>query len=106
MVRPRSRKLAPASSMPRVPRERYAQWVEEWSGLGDQGVVRPRSSDLGKQTAKLGHERWIPDNTPVTSREKPRSRGSHACGVDDAFRHNISKEPLEEIKSERVTFQG
>jgi len=29
--------------------------------------------------------------------EKPRLRRVHACGVDDMFRHNTSKEPLEKI---------
>ena len=39
-------------------------------------------------------------------REKPRSQGAHACGVDDAFRRNTSKEPLGKIRPEKVTFQG
>ena len=29
-----------------------------------------------------------------------------ACGVDDAFRHNTSKEPLGKIQPVSVTFQG
>jgi len=28
------------------------------------------------------------------------------CGVDDAFRRNTSKEPLEKIRLVRVMFQG
>jgi len=28
------------------------------------------------------------------------------CGVDDAFRRNTSKEPLEEVRPIRVTFPG
>jgi len=55
---------------------------------------------------ELGHERWILDNTPVTRRKKTRSRGVHACGVNDVFRRNTSKEPLEELRPVRVTFQG
>ena len=47
------------------------------------------------QTAELGHKKWVPDNTPVISREKPRSRGVHACGVNDVFRRSTSYEPLE-----------
>jgi len=42
----------------------------------------------------------------LSVREKPRSREVHACGVDGAFRRNTSKEPLEEIRPVRVTFQG
>jgi len=58
------------------------------------------------QTGELGHERWIPDHTTVIIREKPRSRGFRACGVDDTFKCNTSKEPLEELRPMRVTFQG
>ena len=47
---------------------------------------------------ELGHERWIPNNTSVTSREKPRSQGVHACGANDAFRRSTSKKPLEELR--------
>jgi len=58
------------------------------------------------QTAEQGHERWIPDNTPVISREKPKSRGVQACGVNSAFRRSTSKESLEALRPMRVTFQG
>jgi len=58
------------------------------------------------QTVELGHERWILDHTSVISRQKPRSRGVHACGVNSAFRHSTSKEPPEELRLMRVTFQG
>jgi len=42
----------------------------------------------------------------LSVREKPRSRGAHACAVDDAVTRKTSREPLEEIRPERVTFQG
>jgi len=58
------------------------------------------------QTAELGHERWIPDTYQLSVGEKPRSRGVHACGLDDAFKRNTSKEPLEKIRLVRVTFRG
>ena len=45
------------------------------------------------QIAELDHERWVPDNTPVISRGKPKSQGAHACGVDCAIGHDMSKEP-------------
>jgi len=58
------------------------------------------------QTVELGHERWIPDNTPVIGRGKLRSRGVRACGVNNAFRCGISKEPLEALRPIRVALQG
>ena len=49
------------------------------------------------QIAKLGHERWVPGNTPVISntpraRGKPKSQGAHACGVDSTTGRGTSKE--------------
>ena len=60
------------------------------------------------QTTKLGHERWVPENTPVSSetprgRGKPKSRRVHVCGVNSAFRRSTSKEPPEALRPIRVT---
>ena len=54
--------------------------------------------------------RAMRDRTSVTThqlsvRKKPRSQGAHACGVDNTIRSDTSKEPLEEIRPARVTFQ-
>jgi len=76
-----------------------------WCVLNNR-VRAMRHWTLVTQTTELGHERWILDNTPVISREKPKSRGVHACGLNSAFRRSTSKEPLEALRPMRVTFQG
>jgi len=49
------------------------------------------------QTVKLGHERWVPRNTPVIiktsrGRGRPKSQSAHACGVDSLTGCDMSKE--------------
>jgi len=43
-----------------------------------QGV---EASGLGTSTVKIDKERWFSSHTPVTSRERPNSRGIRAWGV-------------------------
>jgi len=74
-----------------------------WCDLGNRVRAKWHRTSV-TQTAELSHVRWIPDHTPVISREEPRSRGVHVCGVNDAFRRSTSKEPLEELRPVRVTF--
>ena len=92
----------------------HISWVHERRGPGSRETREPRCRRVRAmwhrtsvtQATELGHVRWIPDHTPVINREKPRSRGVHACGVNDAFRRSTSKVPLEELRPVRVTFQG
>ena len=106
------RKLSPMIGMGQCLARHVSQGAKEWSGVDHQDMLMcPRQQSEGDvtsvtQTAELGHVRWILDHTPVISKEKPRSRGVHACGVNDAFRRSTSKEPLEDIRPVRVTFQG
>jgi len=44
-------------------------------------------SDIGTRTKELGHERWIPDHTPIISKGS-LDHEAHVCRVDDAFRRN------------------
>jgi len=89
-----------------------SQGAEEWSDVDHQDVLmcpwQQSEGDVTRasvtQTAELGHERWIPESTPIINKEKPRSRGVHACGVNNTFRCSTSKEPLEALRPIRVTF--
>jgi len=75
-------------------------------------VVKHRSSECADMSSDIGNSGAGPqevDPRQHTSYQLGRSldhEGAHACGVDDAFRRNTSKEPLEEIKPKRVTFWG
>ena len=64
------------------------------------------SSDIGESNSGAGPQEVDPNNTLVISREKPRSRRAHVCGVNNSFRRNTSKEPLDELRPIWVTFQG
>jgi len=64
------------------------------------------TSDIGDSNNRAGPPKMGPGPYTVIINEKPRSRGVHVCGVNDAFRRNTSKEPLEELRLVRVTFQG
>jgi len=52
-----------------------SQGGEEWSEINHQDVLMcpqqhgegDETSDIVTQTTELGHERWVPDHTPVIS---------------------------------------
>jgi len=48
------------------------------------------------RTAKLGHEKWAPKNSPLSVKRpevgEPKSQSTHACGVDSAYGRDTSKE--------------
>jgi len=82
------------------------------SGVG-QCLARHVSQGAEESITRMGWcvlgsiVRAMRDWTSVTTHQlsvgkKPRSRGAHACGVDNAIRRDTSKEPLEEIRPARV----
>ena len=89
------RKLGTTSDMGQCLASDASQGVEKWSDVDHQDVLMcPRqqsegdvTSNLVTKTSELGHERWIPDNTLVISKEKPKSRGIHARGVAQVKSH-------------------
>ena len=53
------------------------------------------TSDIGDSNRRAGPREVDPRPYTSITREKPRLRGVHACGVNDAFRRSTSKKPLE-----------
>jgi len=97
-------KLGPTSGLGQCLASDVSQGVEEWSDVDHQDVLMcPSQQSEGDVTS--GRVRWVPDHTLVISREKPRSRGVHACGVNGTFRRSTRKEPLGELRPVRVTYQ-
>jgi len=92
----------------------------EWSDVDHQGApMYPQqqsetdvTSGIGDSNSRIGRRRRVPENTPVIKkiirreRRNPRSQRAHACGVNNAFRRDTSKEPLEALRPIRVAFQG
>ena len=64
-------------------------------GCTDVPLVSVERSDIGTQTAELGHGRWIPDHTPVINKGESQVTRVHACRVNDVFKRNTSTKPLE-----------
>ena len=65
------RKLGPTSGVGQCLARHVNQGAEEWSNIDHQDVLMcPRQCrQVGSvtRTTELGHERWIPDHTPVIS---------------------------------------
>ena len=104
------RKVGPTSGMGQCLARHVRQGTEEvvrhWSpGCADVSPGSVERSGIGDSNNRVGP--WEVDPRPHTNYELGRSLCHKSpCGVDDAFGHNTSKEPLEKIQPEKVTFQG